>query len=56
MGRAASGGLDDHVHWPILGLRWRFPCWRWEGHEVWGLTYAILQALLRMGDPEGPAR
>lgn len=49
--RAATGALDGHVHWPVLGLRWRFPCWRWEGHEIWGLTYKTLRALLRLGAP-----
>lgn len=45
--RAARGELDDRLRWPVLGVRVAFPCWRYEGRAVWGLTYGILRDLLR---------
>jgi 8-oxo-dGTP pyrophosphatase MutT (NUDIX family) len=44
--RAASGALDGTLRWPVFGVRFSFPCWRHEGHVVWGLTHGILGALL----------
>lgn len=46
--RAASGALDGTLRWPILGVPFSFPCWRHEGHVVWGLTYGILRTLLKL--------
>ena len=46
--RAARGELDSTHIWPILGYRARFACWRFEGQVVWGLTYGILQRILRL--------
>lgn len=43
---AASGALDDTYHYERDGERGDFPCWRWEGRVVWGLTRRILAELL----------
>jgi len=31
------------------GMSLRLPCWRWQEHVVWGLTYNILEMMLRIG-------
>lgn len=46
---AASGALDDRLPYEVLGVTWRFPCWRFEGHVVWGLTLSILRRALALG-------
>lgn len=48
LARASSGALDGTVRWPVLGVSVSFACWRHEGHVVWGLTYGILRALLKL--------
>lgn len=44
--RAARGELDGtHTHWEG-GVTRDFPCWKFEGRVVWGLTLRILGELL----------
>jgi 8-oxo-dGTP pyrophosphatase MutT (NUDIX family) len=31
----------------LWGARLTFPCWRWEGREIWGLTLKMIRALQR---------
>jgi len=46
--RAASGELDGrHRHW-TGPVPMRFPCWRYRGEVVWGLTYAMLKRFLKI--------
>ncbi|WP_428261275.1 NUDIX hydrolase [Haliangium sp.] len=46
--RAASGELDGEHPYKLGPLTKRFPCWRYDGHVVWGLTYRMLVDLLRL--------
>lgn len=48
---AAGGTLDDRLTSPVLGVPFRFACWRYEGHVIWGLTYGVLQTVLRLARP-----
>ena len=46
--RALSGELAA-VHEHRVGpTRLSFPCWRYQGHTIWGLTYRMLGDLLRV--------
>jgi 8-oxo-dGTP pyrophosphatase MutT (NUDIX family) len=45
---AASGALDDRLRYPIARVPFHFPCWRFEGHVIWGLTYDILRAVMHL--------
>lgn len=44
--QAASGVLSDEYHYHAGPLPMKFPCWRYEGRVVWGLTYKMLDHLL----------
>lgn len=44
---AASGELDSEYEYRVGPVPMKFPCWRYEGHVVWGLTYRMLRELLR---------
>jgi len=44
---AASGTLDAEYVYP--GTARTFPCWSYEGHTIWGLTWRILRDLLAAG-------
>lgn len=44
---AASGALDDTYTYPSTDRK--FPCWTFEGHVIWGLTWRILTDLLAAG-------
>jgi 8-oxo-dGTP pyrophosphatase MutT (NUDIX family) len=46
--RVAQGELDDHFSYRLGPLPMTFPCWRWEGKIVWGLTYQMIRSLLRV--------
>jgi 8-oxo-dGTP pyrophosphatase MutT (NUDIX family) len=46
LGRAAAGELDDKFVWRMGPVPMTFPCWRWQGQVVWGLTYQMLRGLL----------
>ncbi len=43
---AARGAFDDVLpyHTPTSVLQ--LPCWRYQGHAVWGLTYRVVRSLL----------
>jgi 8-oxo-dGTP pyrophosphatase MutT (NUDIX family) len=43
---AADGRLDDRYEWRLGPLPMKFPCWRWQGRVVWGLTYQMLRSLI----------
>lgn len=43
---AASGRLDARHTWTEGGRRLLLPAWRWQGQEVWGLTWRMLRVLL----------
>ena len=44
---AASGRLDSHLWYRLAGpVRLPWPCWRWDGEVIWGLTYRMLRSLL----------
>jgi len=46
LGRAAAGELDSSYTWKIGPTSRDFPCWRFDGEVVWGLTHRILVELL----------
>jgi 8-oxo-dGTP pyrophosphatase MutT (NUDIX family) len=43
---AARGELDGRHEIRLGPVPLRLPCWRWDGHVVWGLTHDMLRALL----------
>jgi 8-oxo-dGTP pyrophosphatase MutT (NUDIX family) len=43
---ALAGALDGRHEHRLGPVPMTFPCWRYEGHVVWGLTYQMLRALL----------
>ena len=43
---AASGVLDGRYEHRLGPVPLQFPCWRHEGHVVWGLTFQMLRSLL----------
>lgn len=45
---AASGALDDTYAYNKGPLSLSLPCWRYEGHAVWGLTYQMLTRFLQL--------
>lgn len=45
---AARGELDDIYRYRKGPLVLPFPCWRYRGHAVWGLTYRMLSRLLNI--------
>ena len=42
---AVAGSLDDQHEYRLGPVPMKFPCWRFEGRPVWGLTYQMLRAL-----------
>jgi 8-oxo-dGTP pyrophosphatase MutT (NUDIX family) len=44
--RAAAGELDDTYVYHLGPVPMRFPCWRYQGYVVWGLTFRMLNSLL----------
>lgn len=46
--RAATGELDAHHPYRAGPLTASLPCWRWEEHVVWGLTFEMLRGLVRL--------
>jgi 8-oxo-dGTP pyrophosphatase MutT (NUDIX family) len=46
LAEAASGRLDDTYKYKLGPATWKLPCWRYQGHTVWGLTYQMLSQLL----------
>lgn len=43
---AASGAID--AQYPYPGTDRQFPCWLFESHTIWGLTWRILRDLLEV--------
>lgn len=43
---AASGALDARHEYRLGPVPLTFPCWRYEGRVVWGLTFGMLKTLL----------
>jgi 8-oxo-dGTP pyrophosphatase MutT (NUDIX family) len=44
--RAASGELAGSHTYKLGPVAKEFPCWLYEGHAIWGLTYGMLNDLL----------
>jgi 8-oxo-dGTP pyrophosphatase MutT (NUDIX family) len=44
--RAISGELSDSFEYRFGGDALRLPCWRYEDHVIWGLTYRMMDHLL----------
>jgi 8-oxo-dGTP pyrophosphatase MutT (NUDIX family) len=45
---AAAGRLDSHYLYDPHGAAVELPCWRFQGEVIWGLTFAMLQSLLKL--------
>jgi 8-oxo-dGTP pyrophosphatase MutT (NUDIX family) len=43
---AVAGRLDDHHEHRLGPVPMTFPCWRYDGRVVWGLTYQMLRELV----------
>lgn len=52
---AARGELDGTLPYQADTSLLHLPCWRFQGHVIWGLTYRVLRSLLeetgRVGRP-----
>jgi len=48
---AACGALDDRLSYRVARVPLPFPCWRFEDHVIWGITYGVLQSMLRLARP-----
>lgn len=48
LGPAARGELDDRMPYALGPVRWKLPCWRYDGETVWGLTYQMLSRLIEL--------
>jgi hypothetical protein len=56
---AARGDFDSELTFERGGAALRFPSWRYEAFEVWGMTRRMLQGLLdrlRVEAPHSRAR
>lgn len=49
LGRAARGELDAEFPYERDGIVHRLPCWRFERHTIWGMTYRMLSSVLEIG-------
>jgi 8-oxo-dGTP pyrophosphatase MutT (NUDIX family) len=45
LSRAEAGELDGKYRYELGPVGMEFPCWRWDGHVVWGLTHRMLRRL-----------
>lgn len=45
---AASGEIDALYDYQLGPLGLALPCWRYQGHAVWGMTYRMLCGLLEL--------
>ena len=45
---ARRGALDDRYEYRLGPVPLSFPCWRYQGRVIWGLTYQMLLDLLRV--------
>lgn len=43
---AAAGGYDAEMDYVVQGTPMRFPCWKFDGYVIWGLTYRMLRSLV----------
>lgn len=43
---AASGALDARHEYKLGPVPLTFPCWKYQGRVVWGLTFMMLRGLL----------
>ncbi|MCA9719822.1 MAG: CoA pyrophosphatase [Myxococcales bacterium] len=50
LGRAVSGALDHQHELAVGPARMKFPAWRYQGRVIWGLTFKMLQDLVRVVD------
>jgi 8-oxo-dGTP pyrophosphatase MutT (NUDIX family) len=48
LGAAATGALDGTHPYRLGPLRRSLPCWRYQGEEVWGLTFEMLRRLIAL--------
>jgi 8-oxo-dGTP pyrophosphatase MutT (NUDIX family) len=46
--QAADGVLDSSFAFKIAFTSRDFPCWRYDGEVVWGLTYQLLRGFLKL--------
>jgi 8-oxo-dGTP pyrophosphatase MutT (NUDIX family) len=46
--RAAGGELSGHHEYQLGEQREQFPCWRYQGHIIWGMTFHMLGQFLRL--------
>jgi 8-oxo-dGTP pyrophosphatase MutT (NUDIX family) len=44
--RAIAGELSDSVEYHVGEDALRLPCWRYQDHVIWGLTYRMMDHLL----------
>jgi 8-oxo-dGTP pyrophosphatase MutT (NUDIX family) len=45
---ARRGALDDQVEYRLGPLPLTLPCWRYQGHVIWGLTFQMLHDLFQV--------
>jgi 8-oxo-dGTP pyrophosphatase MutT (NUDIX family) len=44
-----AGEFNDKLTWPVFGVKMNFPCWRYDGETIWGLTHGILSKVIKLG-------
>jgi 8-oxo-dGTP pyrophosphatase MutT (NUDIX family) len=45
---AAGGVYDGEMEYVYQGTPMTFPCWRFDGYVIWGLTYRMLRSLIEV--------
>ena len=54
--RAAGGTYDGEMQYVHQGTPMTFPCWRFDGYVIWGLTFRMLRSLIEaLATPASPA-
>lgn len=53
---ASSGQIDGVYDYQAGPMRLKLPCWRYEGHVVWGMTHRMLEDFLALLTPIRAAR
>jgi 8-oxo-dGTP pyrophosphatase MutT (NUDIX family) len=48
---AATGAYDAEHEYTHQGSAMKFPCWRFNGYVIWGLTYRMLHTLIEAVAP-----
>lgn len=46
--QVAAGAFSGELAYVHEGETFQLPCWRYQGHVVWGLTYRMLDDLVRL--------